>query len=227
MMNKWRWRWPAAVLTMAIGIYAVRDAEPRITTATAPVVVAAASSTAMTGAAPAQTMTSLFQRGHPPTPAEMAAIRQQRKQRMQAQGYPTPDAYFEMDLKQLNALADKGDVYAMLQLGEQYYNESASLQWDQDYNFNADPQQLGKQYLGDAAIAGHLHTGLVLAQKYLNDQQPDEAYAWLLLSKRLGDPAASSQLEELAGRLTPAQQQTARQRLAELDFRVKVRYTGG
>lgn len=116
------------------------------------------------------------------SPRELA-----RHKKMTAGGYGTPPAYYTMGLGALQALAAKGDADAMLQLAEQYLEESRSLVSDPSYPTNGDVVLLGKGYLAAALDAGRSRAASLLAQRYFRENNIVDAYAWQLMTERFGN----------------------------------------
>lgn len=109
-----------------------------------------------------------------------------RRKKMAGSHYATPHEYDSMSLKTLKELAKKGDVFAMLQLGEQFYSEGAELRSNPEYE-TVDNKLVAKQYFADAVAAGHIHIADILVAKYVEENNLVDAYAWHLLSKRFKD----------------------------------------
>jgi len=146
----------------------------------------------------------------PPRPAYIIA----RQKKMESLGYGSPPEYYEMDLKTLKKLAKQQDVFALLQLAEQYYNEERRLSSDPEFPRNEDPKQLAKQYLANAAGAGHSRAASILARHYFEENDPVNAYAWRLVSEQIGDgtnPVWGADTNQFAN-LSDAQVRLARTR---------------
>lgn len=174
--------------------------------------------------APAPSTDSPFGRGPAAVETDPASLREQRHRKMLAQGYATPPEYAQMSVKTLAGLAEKGDIYALLQLGEQYYSESDALQNDPDYRTDASPQQIGKQYFEHAALTGHNHAAVILSQKYMEEGKPVETYAWAQLAEKLGDRQAADLGQQALRALTPQQREMAEVKLNEMHYRVIQRF---
>lgn len=175
-------------------------------------------------AAPASSIVSPFGRGQPQATTDPALRRQLRQKKLESLGYSTPPDYYRMPLKSLYQLADRGDLFAMIQLGEQYYSETLDLESDPDFDVRLPPRQIGMQYLQDAALAGHVHVALIVANKFLESNQPDEAYAWARLAEQLGDRGAARPARQILDGLTPAQLKSANARFDDLYFRATARF---
>jgi hypothetical protein len=110
-----------------------------------------------------------------------------RQKKMNLLGYGSPPIYYDMNLKTLIALAKKGDGDAMLQLAEQYSEEARFLTADPDYPKGEDLNLLAKQYLADAVNAGYSRAAAILAKKNFEENNPVDAYAWKMMSEKIGD----------------------------------------
>jgi hypothetical protein len=119
---------------------------------------------------------------------DLAALRAERDRRMRAGKYETPQKYNAMDLRTLNALADKGDVLAMLQLGEQYASEANALEYDPAFDPKQIPRKISDYHFKNAIHGGHVHIAAVLVQKNLERGDLVDAFAWNLLSLHYLDP---------------------------------------
>lgn len=168
---------------------------------------------------PAPASASPFGKGAPPS-IDLAAQRAARRARMEAGGYGTPPEYYLMDLATLTAKAAKGDINAMLQLAEQYESESAALINDPAFEARANPRQLGRRYFEEAALAGHKRVVAVIAEKYLADGKPLEAYTWELLAEKLGERGASGPRLQASAALDAQQRALAEAKLSDLTQRV-------
>ncbi|MDC8759569.1 hypothetical protein [Janthinobacterium fluminis] len=219
-----------AVLAGAVALHALfatGDEAAERTSPLAPAVPASVPLAGTAGPAPLSSALSPFGRGAPAQEEDPALQRQQRRKKMETLGYATPPDYEQMGVKTLAALVEKGDIYAMLQLGERYYSESDTLAREPGYRTDASPQQIGKQYLEDATLAGHNHVAVILAQKYLDEGKPVDAYAWALLAEKLNDPQASELGRQALGALTPQQRQMADVKFKDLYFRAMQRFAHG
>jgi len=110
-----------------------------------------------------------------------------RQQKMQALMTGSPPEYYTMTLAQLRELARHGDADAMMQLAEQYANEDGRLRADPDYPVAGNTRDLAKGYLADAMLAGRIRAAALLSKQLFDENQVGEAYAWRLVSEKLGD----------------------------------------
>ncbi|HEX8610106.1 MAG TPA: hypothetical protein VF800_02355 [Telluria sp.] len=134
---------------------------------------------------------SPFGTGKPPT-AEDPKQRQARLQeKMKQLGFFTPEKYYKFDLKTLKKMADTGDVFATLQLAEQFYSESEGLENDPAYDLGASPKAEGNKYLEKAATMGIVRAATLLSLRYQEEAKPVDAHAWSLISQKFGDKAAN------------------------------------
>jgi hypothetical protein len=114
-----------------------------------------------------------------------------RRHKMESRHYGTPPEYYGMSLVALNELAKHGDVFALLQLGEQYASESMELRRQPGFDTSEEAKTLAKRYFTDALAHGHLGAASVLSRMALEENNPVDAYAWNLLSTRLQDQAGA------------------------------------
>ncbi|WP_256079005.1 hypothetical protein [Massilia sp. YIM B04103] len=110
-----------------------------------------------------------------------------RSKKMMERGYGTPAEYHIAPLAQLQLMAKQGDVYALLQLGEQLRNESGELVKQEGYDFSASAREQSYKYFAKAVEIGHIRAAAILAKNYAEDGNLVEAYAWNALAKTLGD----------------------------------------
>ncbi|OFA06264.1 hypothetical protein [Duganella sp. HH101] len=155
---------------------------------------------------------SPFGRG---TPAEVdrAALRDERKARMKLGGYFTPEEYFSLPLTELKRRAQRGDLYATLQLAQQFYYEADTLPDDAGLEAGVDARARGRQYFADAAVAGHIQIIAVLVQLYEAEGDGANAYAWELFARQMGMKVAG---ERDAGKLSAEARTQAQQLAAKL-----------
>jgi hypothetical protein len=132
----------------------------------------------------------------------------ERMEKMRKAGLKTPEKYFSMPLKTLQELGKEGDVFALLQLGQQFWDENATLEQDPDYDFTVNPKVLASRYMNEAFLAGYNHAALVLAER-LAQQSPTDGYTWALVAQQFGDKDASQLLQTLSHQLSSKQSQEA------------------
>ncbi|AKU21644.1 hypothetical protein [Massilia sp. NR 4-1] len=159
-----------------------------ISTAAAPAGKAAAPAVPLVPASPDSPSwaRSPFGRAAPLAESRPRAI-ERRKERMKEGGYYTPEAYFTLPLKELQKRAKAGDIYALLQLGQQYYYEGPALLEEDGYKLDEDPRFVGKRHFADAAVGGHGQMPAVLTQLYAAEGDMVNAYAWRLFGEQLGE----------------------------------------
>jgi hypothetical protein len=150
-----------------------------------------------------------------------------RRKKMEALGYMVPADYLTKDLQSLKKLAKSGDAYAMVHLGEKYYFELNKNPENPDYDPQTDYANQAKSTFKDALVAGNIRSAGIIAELYLQENNLVDAYAWHLISDRLGDSIsadwfrttkvyteASDQLKQAAKAKLPVL-------IAELDSRSK------
>jgi hypothetical protein len=150
-----------------------------------------------------------------------------RRKKMEALGYMVPADYLTKDLQSLKKLAKSGDAYAMVHLGEKYYFELNKNPENPDHDPQTDYANQAKSTFKDALVAGNIRSAGIIAELYLQENNLVDAYAWHLISDRLGDSIsadwfrstkvyteASDQLKQAAKAKLPVL-------IAELDGRSK------
>lgn len=114
-----------------------------------------------------------------------------RKQRMLADSLITPDNYFKMQIRELSELAESGDVFAMLQLGERYWSEADSLAYDPDANLRENPRKIATRYFEDAFRGGAINIPVVVGRCAYESGDIIEAAASDIMARRIGQNANS------------------------------------
>ncbi|MDW5416105.1 hypothetical protein R6242_05915 [Iodobacter sp. CM08] len=150
-----------------------------------------------------------------------------RRKKMEALGYMVPADYLTKDLQSLKKMAKAGDAYAMVHLGEKYYFELNKNPENPDYDPQTDYANQAKSTFKDALVAGNIRSAAIISELYLQENNLVDAYAWHLISDRLGDSIsadwfrstkvyteASEQLKQAAKAKLPVL-------IAELDSRSK------
>ena len=112
----------------------------------------------------------------------------ERAKRMAQGKYSTPEEYFTKGIKELTILAEEGDVYAMLQLGEQYSSELTNLTNNFSPAAYQNPNERANQYFEQALLAGFTHGAAVIAYKESQNNHFVDAYAWDRVAQALNDP---------------------------------------
>jgi hypothetical protein len=141
-----------------------------------------------------------------------------RRKKMQQLGYLVPPDYYQKSLATLRQLAASGDAYAMVHLGEKYYFELNGQPNNPDYQSGVDYPAAAKQAFSGALAAGNIRSAGIIAELYLQENNPIDAYTWHLLSKRLGDSISAEWFEKttLFANLSQAQKQAGQGRLPNL-----------
>ncbi|WGG52096.1 hypothetical protein [Rugamonas sp. DEMB1] len=121
-----------------------------------------------------------------PVPPDPTEIIKQRKQIMTAGGYTTPEKYFYMNVKELTDLGRAGDVFASLQLGERYWNEAKSLEYDPDMDYSDAPKNIAVRHFLVAIREGAGNVIPIVAKRMLEDGEIIDAVAWNMISQRGG-----------------------------------------
>ncbi|MET3132025.1 hypothetical protein AAKU55_002295 [Oxalobacteraceae bacterium GrIS 1.11] len=122
-----------------------------------------------------------------PVTVDHVKIVEKRRARMESEGYQTPAKYYDMDLATLTKKAQQADVFAMLQLGEQYWSESDVIQHDPAAEVQGNSRDIAKKYFAGAIQGGATHLAAVVSSKLVADNEVVEAYAWHLMSEKFND----------------------------------------
>lgn len=124
-----------------------------------------------------------------------------REKRMAQGGYGTPAEYYYLPLAKLKELASRGDIYALLQLGQQYWDEPDAIASEAGFDASAAPSKLAVDYLSRAVMAGATQPALTLATR-LAASDPAESYAWALFAEKLQITGATEMASRLRTRLS-------------------------
>lgn len=108
-------------------------------------------------------------------------------------------------LRWLERAAGRDNIAAQLQLAELHFDGPAAQ------------QPSARQWLHRAAVLGSATAQYRLGTSYMEGRggpaDPLDAYVWLSVALLNGEQRASSDIQQLAGRLSPSQLETARQRI--------------
>lgn len=108
-------------------------------------------------------------------------------------------------MRWLERAAGQDNVEAQLQLAELYFDQPDPGRHD------------ARQWLNRAALLGSATAQYRLGASYLDGRggpaDPIQAYVWLSLALLNGEQRARAEVQQLAGRLSPSQLETARQRI--------------
>lgn len=141
-----------------------------------------------------------------------------RRTRMHQLKYRMPEQYFSMSLKELNALAEKNDAFALIQLGEQYESEWASLLDDPAFERNVDPQRRAELFFLLAIRSGYPQVAAIMAQKSSSGGNAVNANAWGRIAQVFNNSQPLGRVT--GGPLTPAQQKDADEMVKRLRFQL-------
>ncbi|MBR7800403.1 hypothetical protein [Undibacterium fentianense] len=141
----------------------------------------------------------------PISPTEAA-----RRKKLEDLGYMLPPDYYTKDLKALRKMAKAGDSYAMMHIGEKYYFELQGQPNHPEFDKSINYGQAAKVAFQDALIAGNIRSAGIIAELYYQEKNALEAYAWHLVSDRLGDDISADWFR----RTDMAQQSSADLKLA-------------
>lgn len=120
-----------------------------------------------------------------PPKIDQAAIIAARIERMKKLHYETPDRYNKLGIKELVSLASKNDTFAAIQLGERYWSEKDSAEWDPDFDFSQSNKTIAKKYFALAIRTGSYKVSDAVAVKSAEDGDMIDAEAWRFVSTAL------------------------------------------
>ncbi|GJI88049.1 hypothetical protein RugamoR1_12120 [Rugamonas sp. R1(2021)] len=151
-------------------------------------------------------------------PPDQTEITKKRRARMAADGILTPEKYFSMSLKELNALGKAGDTLASLQLAERYWNDPAVLVYDPEMDTSKNPREIALEFYIRAVRGGAGKITAVIAKRMVDDGNLVEGAAWDMLAQRFGqDKNEETFTRNLTfSKLTYAQLGEAQKRAAEI-----------
>lgn len=147
-------------------------------------------------------------------PPEEAA----RRKKMEALGYMVPPAYYNKNLATLRDMARQGDAYALVHLGEKYYFELNGQKANPEYDPAMDYPAAAKKSFSEALAVGNIRSAGIISELYLQENNAVDAYAWHLLSRRLGDSISAEWFEKTTtyANLSEQQKQQALAKLPDL-----------
>ncbi len=157
-----------------------------------------------------------------PEPEIISAAEAARRQKMEKLGYMLPPDYYRKDLASLKKLAKTGDGFAMMHLGERYYFELNGQPQHPDYDAKLDYRDLARQEFMASLVAGKVRPAGIISELYLQEHNVVDAYAWHLLSDKLGDSISAEWFKRTRDyqALTENDKQLAQARLAEIQNRL-------
>lgn len=138
-----------------------------------------------------------------------------RRKKMAALGYMVPPAYYSKNLATLKEMARQGDAYALVHLGEKFYFELNGQKNNPEYDPAMDYPAAAKKSFSEALAAGNIRSAGIISELYLQENNVVDAYAWHLLSKKLGDSISAEWFEKTAAHASLSEQQK-QQALAKL-----------
>lgn len=152
----------------------------------------------------------------------ISAAEAARRQKMEKLGYMLPPDYYRKDLASLKKLAQAGDGFAMMHLGERYYFELNGQPQHPDYDAKLDYRELARQEFMASLVAGKVRPAGIISELYLQEHNVVDAYAWHLLSDKLGDSISADWFRRTRDyqTLTENDKQLALTRLTEIQNRL-------
>lgn len=164
---------------------------------------------------------SPFGKGPPPMPRTAEQRARERKLLMERNHYSTPPAYFTMSLHELQERAKQKDVFALLQLGEQYWSESEEIANDPAYDKELSPKQNAINMMIAAAGQGHSKAAALVSNMYASQGADIDAYVWSLVSERMGDSSLQAQRSIYEERLSSNQRAEAMSRAGAANTQIQ------
>ncbi|MBV1775520.1 hypothetical protein KSF73_07295 [Burkholderiaceae bacterium DAT-1] len=136
---------------------------------------------------------------------------ERRRKQMEKLGYFLSPDYYTKDLATIKKLAKGGDAFAMMHLGEKYYFELKDQPGNPEFDPKANYGDLAKEAFRQALVAGNIRSAGIIAELYLQEKNVQDAYAWHLVSAKLGDDISAEwfQKTELAQQASDAVKQAA------------------
>lgn len=131
-----------------------------------------------------------------------------REQRMAQGGYGTPQEYFYLPLAKLREMGARGDIYALLQLGQQYWDEPDTIASQHGLDNGVPAARQAEAYFTQAVMSGATRPALTLASK-LSASDPVESYAWATFAEKLQLQGAPELVAQLRARLTERELEAA------------------
>ncbi|WP_338848009.1 hypothetical protein V8J88_04285 [Massilia sp. W12] len=133
-----------------------------------------------------------------PDPEVIPPQEAERRRKMKQLGYMVPTEYYSKDLRTLRTLAQNGDQWAMVHLGEKYYFELKDARHNPEFDAGMDYAQAARASFQNALLAGNIRSAGIIAETYLQENKRVDAYAWHLLSERLGDSISAEWFKRTA-----------------------------
>jgi TPR repeat protein len=122
-----------------------------------------------------------------PEPEIISPEETARRKKLEKLGYMLPPEYYTKDLKTLRKMANAGDAYAMMHMGEKYYFEIQGQINHPEYEQGMDYKKSAKEIFQDALIAGNIRSAGIIAELFYQEGNVVEASAWFIVAAQLGD----------------------------------------
>lgn len=141
-----------------------------------------------------------------------------RRKKMEKLGYMVPPDYYTKNLASLRQLAQRGDAFALVHLGEKYYFELNGQRSNPEFDPAMNYPDAAKKSFSEALAVGNIRSAAIISEIYLQENNAVDAYAWHLLSKQLGDSISAEWFEKtkLFASLSEQQKQQAQAKLPYL-----------
>lgn len=146
-----------------------------------------------------------------------AAVIAKRVERMKKLHLNMPDRYNKLSIKELDFLAKTSDSFAAVQLGERYWSEKASAEWDPDFDISAPNKVIAQQYFERAIRGGAMNATDAISAKAAEEGDVVEAQAWRIVSGLLDKLVPyEHNLSVNIRQLSPAEEQAAQERAQKI-----------
>lgn len=122
-----------------------------------------------------------------PEPEIISPEEAARRKKLEKLGYMLPPEYYTKDLKTLRKMAQAGDAYAMMHIGEKYYFEIQGQINHPEYEQGIDYKKSAKEIFQEALIAGNIRSAGIIAELFYQEGNVVEAAAWFIVAAQLGD----------------------------------------
>jgi hypothetical protein len=153
-----------------------------------------------------------------PEPEIVSPEEAARRKKMEKLGYMVPPDYYTKNLDSLRQLAQRGDAFALVHLGEKYYFELNGQRSNPEFDPAMNYPDAAKKSFSEALAVGNIRSAGIISEIYLQENNAVDAYAWHLLSKQLGDSISAEWFEKtkLFASLSEQQKQQAQAKIPTL-----------
>lgn len=149
---------------------------------------------------------------------DQAAIIKARIERMKKLQYNMPDEYNNLGIKKLDELALEGDKMAAIQLGERYWSEKESAEWDPNFISSIPNKAVAQHYFEMAIREGDHHAANAMSAKLAEDGDVVNAEAWRLVGEMLTEGKNNQNTIKLGIRSLSLQEQSSASAIASQTY---------